>query len=225
MNAIRVLQADHRAIVSLFRELKEMRGSASEDKKDAAAELVRVLSIHAAIEEQVFYPRVREEIDCAAELAAESLEEHNVMKWELAALQTMDPSDERYDAKLTVLREVALRHMKKEETLLFPLVRDAFGFVKLRALGAKLELAKKAAPTRPHPRAPDEPPANLLVGMATGVLDRGRDTARAVLRKSRAVSGRDPGPHARTAEPSVPKEESGKGRGAGKRRMSRAHAR
>jgi hemerythrin superfamily protein len=206
MNAIAVLQADHRAILSLFRKLRALRGAASEAKKEVAAKLVRELSTHAAIEEQVFYPRVRAEIADAAELAAESLEEHNVVKWQLEALRTMDPRDDRYDAKLAVLTEVTVRHMKKEETLLFPLVRDAFGIAKLSALGAKLELAKKTAPTRPHPRAPDEPPGNLLIGVAAGVLDRGRDTARAVLRRSRPASDATKcvgeAPHARKgAEP------------------------
>jgi hypothetical protein len=95
----------------------------------------------------------------------ESLEEHLIVKWELAALADLDPSDERYDAKVTVLIENVRHHVKEEESEFFPKLRNALRS-ELLELGEALERAKKTAPTRPHPMLPDEPPGNLVAGAA-----------------------------------------------------------
>jgi len=84
----------------------------------------------------------------------------------------MKPGDERFKAKMTVLIENVRHHVKEEETGLFPEVRKAVGRKEMAELGAALEEAKKTAPTRPHPKAPDTPPGNLVAGPTAGVLDK-----------------------------------------------------
>jgi hypothetical protein len=92
----------------------------------------------------------------------------------------MTPKDERYDAKVTVLIELVRHHVEEEESDLFPEVRRALGRKRLAEIGEAMEKAKKAAPTRPHPRQPDEPPGNVIAGAVAGVVDKARDVLRDV---------------------------------------------
>lgn len=94
------------------------------------------------------------------------------MKWLLSELDGMDPEDERFQAKVTVLIENVRHHVEEEESDFFPKVRDQLGRNDLKEVGEALADAKEKAPTRPHPRSPDSPPANLIGGAAAAVLDR-----------------------------------------------------
>ena len=87
----------------------------------------------------------------------------------------MEPTDERFDAKVSVLMEQIRHHVSEEEDDLFPKVSDGLSQDRLAELGTQLEQAKKVAPTRPHPNAPDTPPANAAAGLAAGVVDRTKD--------------------------------------------------
>jgi iron-sulfur cluster repair protein YtfE (RIC family) len=137
-------------------------------------EMIRELSQHAAIEEQFFYPAARREVPKTDDDVLEALEEHHVAKWILSELEPMDAQDERFDAKVTVLMESVRHHVREEEHELFPEVRSGMERKALVELGAKLSEGKRLAPTRPHPRSPDEPPGNLIVGAVAGVVDRAR---------------------------------------------------
>ena len=108
----------------------------------------------------------------------EALEEHHVVKWLLSELEALDPAAERFDAKATVLIENVRHHVKEEETELFPKVRQRIERRRLVELGAELRDAKRRAPTHPHPRSPDAPPANVLVGSAVAVMDKARDVGK-----------------------------------------------
>ena len=136
--------------------------------------------MHAAIEEQLFYPVTRATVPDTEDIALESLEEHHIVKWVLSELDGMDPEDERFDAKVTVLIENVRHHVEEEEEEYFPKVRDELGRNALDDLGDAMAAAKKVAPTHPHPRSPDTPPGNLVVGTAAGVVDRVGDTVSGV---------------------------------------------
>jgi len=110
------------------------------------------------------------------------------VKWTLSELEKMKPEDERYDAKVQVLMESVRHHVEEEEEELFPKARRLLGDDLLFELGDRIEKAKKIAPTRPHPRAPDEPPGNLVAGTVAAVMDRAKDMVRdGVERLSRRV--------------------------------------
>lgn len=179
MNAISLLKADHRNVEALFDAIEKLDGSPKR-KRALVDKLVRELSIHSSIEEQIFYPEVKREIDDAKGTVLESLEEHRAVKWMLDAVDSSGEDDERWDAKIKVLRDTVMHHIEEEENVLFPRVRKAFDNSKLNELGAMLERAKKTAPTHPHPRAPDEPPGNVVANMGAAVVDRVRDAARAM---------------------------------------------
>jgi hemerythrin superfamily protein len=175
MDAITLLKTDHKTVSKLFRRFEKAGDGATREKQEIVDSIIKELSIHAAIEEQVFYPSVRGISDEVETHVLESLEEHHIVKWVLSELDGMTPEDERFDAKVTVLIENVRHHVEEEEQEFFPQVRAAMGRKQLGEIGAKLEKAKRTAPTRPHPRQPDTPPGNLVAGFGAGLLDKARE--------------------------------------------------
>ena len=86
--------------------------SAYVEKRSVVDKIIEELSIHAAIEEQLFYPVTRATVPDTEDIALESLEEHHIVKWVLSELDGMDPEDERFDAKVTVLIENVRHHVE-----------------------------------------------------------------------------------------------------------------
>ena len=150
-----MLKDDHEAVEQLFRRFERAGDRAFVESAivDRAIEAL----VHAAIEEQLFYPAVRATVPDADDLGIEGLEEHHVVKWVLSELDGMSPEDERFDAKVTVLVNNVRHHVDVEEGELFPMVRDELGRKALSDLGEAMAAARKIAPTHPHPRAPDTP--------------------------------------------------------------------
>ena len=167
-----MLKDDHEAVEQLFRRFERAGDGAFVEKRSIIDRVIEELSVHAAIEEQLFYPAVRATVPDTDDLGMESLEEHHVVKWVLSEIDGMSPDDERFDAKVTVLINNVRHHVDVEEGELFPMVRDELGRKALSDLGEAMASARKVAPTHPHPRAPDTPPGNLVVGTAAGVADR-----------------------------------------------------
>src|SRR5882762_9334713 len=186
MDAIAVLKRDHEEVERLFRQFEKLTERAHRSKQKIVMKIIRELAIHAAVEEMLFYPAVRtaalkanlRALKEAADTVLESLEEHHVVKWTLSELEKMKPEDERYDAKVQVLMESVRHHVEEEQEELFPKARRLLGEDLLFELGDRIEKAKKIAPTRPHPRAPDEPPGNLVAGTVAAVMDRAKDMVR-----------------------------------------------
>ncbi len=169
-----MLKDDHRAVETLFKRFEKAGDRAITEKRAVVDRIVEELSKHAAIEEQLFYPVVRATVPATDDLALESLEEHNIVKWVLSDLESMDPQDERFTAKVTVLIENVRHHVEEEEQEFFPKVRDELGRKSLNDLGDAMLTARKVAPTHPHPNAPDVPPGNLVATAITAPLDAAR---------------------------------------------------
>jgi len=190
-DAIAVLKDDHATVEDLFAKFEAAGDRAVKTKQQLMERIVRELSVHAAVEELVFYPAVRAMAQNAGDeeledTVLEGLEEHGVAKWLLSELESMSPEHERYDAKATVLIENVRHHVEEEEQELFPEIRKIADRAALVELGELLETAKRTAPTHPHPRSPDTPPANLA-NLVAGLLDRLRDGARQTVK---AATGR-----------------------------------
>ena len=162
-DAITVLREDHRRVEKLFKEFEKLhkKEAGAGEKRRVVEEIVRELSVHAVVEEQVFYPAVREQVTDAVETVLEGLEEHHIVKWTLSELSGMNGDEERYDAKVTVLIESVRHHVEEEEGEMFPKVREVLGRKALTELYDRMEQARTKAPERPMPKAPDEPPGNL----------------------------------------------------------------
>ncbi|MBA3955625.1 MAG: hemerythrin domain-containing protein [Acidimicrobiia bacterium] len=161
MDAITLLKNDHKTVEKLFKQFEKSDASDSKTRRKLVDQMIEELAIHTAIEEQVFYPAVREDVPDTEDEVLEGLEEHHIVKWTLSELEEMDPGHERFEAKVTVLMESVRHHVEEEESELFPEVRKALGRKRLGQIGDALELAKTRAPTDPQPKAPDTPPENI----------------------------------------------------------------
>jgi hemerythrin superfamily protein len=178
MDAITLLRADHRSVEKLFKQLEKTTTRARVERRKLVESMIGELSVHAAIEEQDFYPAVRDLVPEETGLVLESLEEHHIVKWVLSELEDLHVDDERFEPKTTVLIELVRQHVREEESDLFPAVRATVKRRQLGELGERMERAKAIVPRRPHPRSPDTPPANAAVAAVVGAVDRVRDTVR-----------------------------------------------
>ena len=172
MDAITLLRDDHKTVEQLFKRFEKAGDRAYVEKRQIVDRIIEELSIHAAIEEQVFYPVARATVADTEDIALESLEEHHIVKWLLSELVDLDPAAERFDAKVTVLIENVRHHVEEEQDEFFPKVRQGLSRAQLADLGEALVERKKTAPTHPHPRSPDTPPGNSVAGTIAGVIDR-----------------------------------------------------
>jgi hemerythrin superfamily protein len=129
MDAVSMLKEDHRKVKELFEQFEEATDTAT--KREIAQQAIKELKVHAALEEELFYPAVREEID-EEEKIDEAVEEHHVVKLLIGELSKMRPSDAHFDAKFTVLAESVKHHIEEEEGEVIPEVEgeidgDALG--------------------------------------------------------------------------------------------------
>lgn len=177
MDAIQFILKDHREIERLFKQLERADHADAADRAESALrDLVKELSTHAVIEEQYVYPALREAGERARVLDA--LEEHHAAILMLAELEATPSTHPRFGSKLRVLAENVRRHVAEEEKELLPLLERSFDDDRRRRLGIVLDRAKRAAPTRPHPAAPDTPPGIFVAGAVAAVYDRSRDALR-----------------------------------------------
>ncbi|MFC9467126.1 hemerythrin domain-containing protein [Streptomyces coelicoflavus] len=173
MDALEVLKHDHRMVEQLFRDY---HSAASDSQRRGVVELlVRELSKHAALEELMVYPLAKKVLPEGEQLVDGHLGEHMAVKKALADLDRLGEGDERTDELMAQLRRDVDEHVREEETEFMPRLREAVDPAQLDKLGLDLERAKQAAPTRPHPGAPDRPPALALAGPVAAAYDRIRD--------------------------------------------------
>ena len=184
MDAITLLKTDHKAVEKLFKQYEKAGDNAFKTKQEVVAKIIEELAIHAAIEEQVFYPAIRKEVGDVEDDVLEGLEEHHIVKWTLSELEGMAADEERFNAKVTVLIESVRHHVEEEEGEMFPAVRAALGRKRLGEIGDALAKAKKGAPTRPHPKAPDVPPGNVVAGAVSAPLDKALNAGKDLVKKA-----------------------------------------
>ena len=172
MHALTLLKKDHKTVEALFKQFEKLGEGSASKKKQLVQQIIKELAVHASVEEQIFYPAVRKAVKKAEDDILEALEEHHIVKWVLSELDGMTPDAERFDAKVTVLIENVRHHVKEEEGELFPEVKKKMAARDLESIGALMEKAKLVAPTRPHPRAPDTPPGNIIATSNGGARTR-----------------------------------------------------
>ena len=180
MDAITLLRDDHKSVEKLFKQFEKAGDRAFVEKRRIVDKIIEELSVHAAIEEGIFYPVVRATVPDMDDTVLESHEEHHVVKWLLDELTDLDPEHERFDAKVSVLIENVRHHVEEEEGDFFSRVRDEIRRSDLVDVGELMLEAKKTAPTRPHPRMPDSGPGVPVVGAIAGVVDRVTDNVSGV---------------------------------------------
>ena len=126
MNPIVMLTKQHRAVEALFKKIENAKRA--DQRRALLGELASDLTLHMQIEEKIFYPAVKElETKKAEEMVLEAYEEHAVVKLVLAELPKIDPEDERFEAKMTVLQELIEHHVEEEEDEMFKLAKKIDG--------------------------------------------------------------------------------------------------
>lgn len=134
-DACDLLDADHKAVKKLFKEFEELtesRGNTREKKRRLAQRICQELTVHAQIEEEIFYPAIRKAIKDDL-MMNEAEVEHASAKDLIAQIEHMDAADAKFDAKVTVLGEYIDHHVKEERNEMFPKARATkVDLVKLR---------------------------------------------------------------------------------------------
>lgn len=155
-DAIALLTADHKRVKKMFKTFDKMKDDGTVgDKQALAQQICAELTLHAEVEEQIFYPATRETLD-DSDLLDEAEVEHASAKDLIAQIKAGDPSDPKWAAKVTVLGEYIDHHVEEEENEMFPKCRKAK--MDLESLGQQIASMKQmrqgeqpASPTAPLP--------------------------------------------------------------------------
>lgn len=141
-DAVDLLDADHVAVKKLFTEFKALceADAPGEDKKAVADKICMELTVHAELEEQIFYPATREAIDDDM-LLNEAEVEHASAKDLIAQISAMGPEEELFDAKVIVLGEYIDHHVEEERNEMFPKARNSS--MDLKAMAEELKTLKE----------------------------------------------------------------------------------
>ncbi|MEV0495474.1 hemerythrin domain-containing protein [Streptomyces atratus] len=173
-NVIAELTTGHREVDGLFERVEALPVGDKQRRKPAdevTIELVR----HSVAEEMYLYPAVREHVEGGDGIADKELSDHAAVEQRLKELEGLEADDPQFDHLAAKLKLEVSEHVRDEESGLFALLAAACTPEGLDEPGDKVRTAKKMAPTRPHPSAPDTPPCNKLLGPGTGLADRARD--------------------------------------------------
>jgi hemerythrin superfamily protein len=135
-------------VKDLFRGYKGLGDRALKSKTQTMERIVTELSVHASVEEQVFYPDVKRRVPGSERLVDHGLDEHQELKETLARLQRMSPDSPEFDAVMRKVIADVTDHVKEEESELFPKLRKAMSKQELTDMAALMRTTKRAAPTR-----------------------------------------------------------------------------
>ncbi|WP_412745377.1 hemerythrin domain-containing protein [Krasilnikovia sp. MM14-A1004] len=172
-DVIDVLVIDHREVSTLIGEIWTITDPMiRRDLTDTAiSELVR----HAVAEEMYVYPAMRKYLPDGDKAVEHDIEEHKELEQVMKRLEDADVSSAEFEQELRRLEALLVDHIQDEESEQFPELRRVVPGDELRELAGKVETAKKLAPTRPHPGAPNSELFHKLVGPGVGLVDRLRD--------------------------------------------------
>lgn len=137
-DATTLLRADHKLVSDLFEEYEKTRSTSK--KKDIVTRICTELSVHAQVEEEIFYPAVKEALK-DKELVPEATVEHAGVKDLIAQVEGQEPDGEMFDAKIKVLSEYVKHHVKEEQTEMFPKAKDSK--LDMMELGAQIAMRKE----------------------------------------------------------------------------------
>jgi hemerythrin-like domain-containing protein len=141
MDALKLLKQDHDEVKSMLSDLEGTTERAEKTRTEGLAKLKGELEIHEAIEEEIFYPALKEHPK-TKDLALEGYEEHHVVDMVMAEIEGVEPSDETWMAKFTVMKENLEHHIEEEEGEMFPQAEKVFDDDELASLGDRMQARK-----------------------------------------------------------------------------------
>jgi len=142
-DAIKLLMSDHKEVKTLFEQYDKLVESeaAADEKQAVAEEICLALTVHATVEEELFYPAAREVLGEDVDLVDEADIEHASAKELIAQIEASTPDEDHYDAKVKVLGEYIVHHVKEEEGEMFPKIKKTS--LDIQALGADMSARKE----------------------------------------------------------------------------------
>lgn len=178
MDALDFLRQDHQSVLGMLQVLDgapKGTGATMSGLQTMVENLVIAESQHEAIEEQFFWPAVRDALDDGDELADHALEQEQEGKQLLQQLANGKPGEWEYHQALQDFVKAGREHIRYEQDVVWPRFAAAVGRADREKLGAKLEGAKKVAPTRPHPDTPPSATVQKTMGAGAALVDHVRD--------------------------------------------------
>jgi hemerythrin superfamily protein len=172
-DVVDALTDDHRDVTALIGEIWSVRDPMiRRDLTDTAiSELVR----HAVAEEMYVYPAMRKHLPDGDKAVEHDVEEHQELEQAMKELEGLEVSSAEFDETLRHLETILADHVQDEESEQFPELRRRIPHEELVEMAGKVETAKKLAPTRPHPGAPNNELFHKLAGPGVGFVDRLKD--------------------------------------------------
>lgn len=177
-----VLTSDHHEVKQLLAKLEQGRtaaGGASDEalgqRKKTVERLIIEESKHEAVEEEYFWPAVRQKHPDGDRLADEATGQEQEAKQVLDRIDKLDPHETEFEKLLASFIADAREHIDFEESRVWPGLRASLSAEEAAELGKKLEQGKQMAPTRPHPNTPPKPGVLKAAGPAVAAADRIRD--------------------------------------------------
>lgn len=141
MDALQLLKADHEKVKKMLEELDSTTERATKTRTTGLASLKQELTVHELIEEEIFYPAMKDSAE-AKEIVLEAYEEHDVVDTIMSELEQTPVEDETWAAKFTVMKENLEHHIEEEEGEMFEKARDVFDKGELTALGERMQARK-----------------------------------------------------------------------------------
>ncbi|HEY2818766.1 MAG TPA: hemerythrin domain-containing protein [Casimicrobiaceae bacterium] len=179
-DAIDLLKKDHETVEDLFDQFEDAKESQNDEEMAAlVGSICSALTVHAQIEEELFYPAIRK-LPEAGDMVDEAAVEHQSIKDLVTQLEAMRPGDDLFEAKVKVLSEYVKHHVKEEESEIFPEAKDSD--IDLEALGRKL--AERKSELSGEAGAPSARKAS------TATKRHARASSRAKTANRRTVSGK-----------------------------------
>ena len=181
-NVFEVLRKDHEEVKRVLSELETglSRGPSDTDHLVLREKLVEHLVIeeskHEAVEEEYFWPAVREKLTDGDKLADQAVDQEQSAKYVLNDLIGMSTDEPEFDELVRTFIHDGREHITFEETQVWPELERALSPEEAEDLGDKIVEGKKIAPTRPHPHTPPKPGILKTAGPAVAAADRVRDT-------------------------------------------------
>ena len=142
MDAIKLLKDDHDKAKKMLQQLEETTERAVKTREEVFTKLKAELEVHEAIEEEIFYPALKQHAE-AKEIVLEAYEEHDVVNIVMSEIEQTPFEDETWSAKFSVMKENLEHHIEEEEGEMFKQARDVFDKETLEQLGEQMQARKQ----------------------------------------------------------------------------------
>ena len=172
-DVVDILTTDHHEVIDLLQQIKI--STDAEERRDLTDTVISELVRHSVAEEMYVYPAMKKYLPDGDQAVDHDVEEHKELEKTMKKLESVDAQSSDFTQLLAELENILRDHVRDEENEQFPRLRAQVPGEELIEIGEMVENAKKLAPTRPHPMAPNNEVFHKLVGPGVGLVDRLRD--------------------------------------------------